>query len=436
MGSVTSFDQADLEEPFKAKELPQRPLRRKQTTSSSSGKMSTSSTSDPTSSGASSSRNRRKLSMKRTQSSTILMGSDKSQILGNNGDIYTKVAMPRSKSFMKMNTGGNKNIGNAGDKYNLQDLFKELKDQHGIASIDDLLRHVIKPEGMSFNGIEPVYRELLLKLAMSMSKDEIFIRSKTIMDEEKDKKKALLLMGGSKLLNNKNSFAKDSATGRFIIPKQLDQAQSVGTGAAELNSAVKDKSLGGKIFNKKPFMMKRKNSTPKNAKKTVNKNEVKVLVGGKTASGSISKRFNNSSRRSGKRSNLSKVQASPAPHSPSPKPGHKDKDKQQLLTKFDIGSPMPLADEVRNEVAKKWMITDIKDISNSKADLLEDMKSGPDSGITSGGQTMKSSTTKAEDMMEMKSQGSCSECGMYGGEKLLRSTCSCSMFGTATPSVK
>ena len=159
-------------------------------------------------------------------------------------------------------------------------------------------------------------------------------------------------------------------------------------------------------------------------------------MGGKTASGSISKRFNNSSRRSGKRSNLNKVQASPAPHSPSPKPGHKDKDKQQLLTKFDIGSPMPLADGVRDEVAKKWMITDIKDISNSKADLLEDMKSGPDSGITSGGQTMKSSTTKAEDMMEMKSQGSCSECGMYGGEKLLRSTCSCSMFGTATPSVK
>ena len=86
-------------------------------------------------------------------------------------------------------------------------------------------------------------------------------------------------------------------------------------------------------------------------------------------------------------------------------------------------------------MAKKWMITDIKDISSSKADILEDMKSGPDSGITSGGQTMKSSTTKAEDMMEMKSQGSCSECSTYG-EKLLQSTCSCSMFGTATPSVK
>ena len=103
--------------------------------------------------------------------------------------VYTKVAMPRSKSFMKMNTGTGTGNHSSSSQYNLQDLFKELKDQHGIASIDDLLRHVIKPEGMSFNGIEPVYRELLLKLAMSMSKDEIFIRSKTIMDEEKDKKK-------------------------------------------------------------------------------------------------------------------------------------------------------------------------------------------------------------------------------------------------------
>ena len=254
---------------------------------------------------------------------------------------------------------------------------------------------------MSFNGIEPVYRELLLKLAMSMSKDEIFIRSKTIMDEEKDKKKALLLMGGSKLLNNKN-FAKDSA-GRYIIPKE---------GANETDvDQLKDKSLG-KIFNKKPFMMKRKNSTKKNK-------EVKVLVGGKTASGSMSKRFNSSRR---KRSNLNKSQAS----SPSPKPSSSTEaaSPDKLLTKFDIGSPMPLAEGVRDEVAKKWMITDIKDV---KADL-EDMKSGPDSGITSGGQTMKSSLTK--DLDEKKSQVSCSECAY--GEKL-QSTCSCSVFGTVTP---
>ena len=70
-------------------------------------------------------------------------------------------------------------------QYNLTELFKELKEKEGIGSIDDILRQVIKPDGMSFNGIQPVYRELLMKLAMSMSRDEIFIRSQNIMNEEK-----------------------------------------------------------------------------------------------------------------------------------------------------------------------------------------------------------------------------------------------------------
>ena len=86
-----------------------------------------------------------------------------------------------------------------------RDLFvpneQELKEKEGIESIDDILRQVVKPDGMSFNGISPIYRELLLKLAMSMSKDEIFIRSKNIMNEEKVRKRDLLIMGGSRLLS-------------------------------------------------------------------------------------------------------------------------------------------------------------------------------------------------------------------------------------------
>ena len=77
--------------------------------------MSTSSTSDPSSS---SNASRRKTSMKRKTSET-----SEEKIVANNGDIYTKVAMPRSKSFMKMN---NNQIS---PQYNLQDLFKELKEQ-------------------------------------------------------------------------------------------------------------------------------------------------------------------------------------------------------------------------------------------------------------------------------------------------------------------
>ena len=96
-----------------------------------------------------------------------------------NGDVYTRVAIPRSKSFMNVNS-----------QYNLQELFKELKEKEGVESIDDVLKKVISPNGISFNEIKPVYRELLLKLAMTMSQDELFQRSKNIMSQEKKKSKA------------------------------------------------------------------------------------------------------------------------------------------------------------------------------------------------------------------------------------------------------
>ena len=96
-----------------------------------------------------------------------------------NGDVYTRVAIPRSKSFMNVNS-----------QYNLQELFKELKEKEGVESIDDVLKKVISPNGISFNEIKPVYRELLLKLAMTMSQDELFQRSKNIMSQEKKKTKA------------------------------------------------------------------------------------------------------------------------------------------------------------------------------------------------------------------------------------------------------
>ena len=91
-----------------------------------------------------------------------------------NGDVYTRVAIPRSKSFMNVN-----------NQYNLQELFKELKEKEGVESIDDVLKKVISPNGISFNEIKPVYRELLLKLAMTMSQDELFQRSKNIMSASK-----------------------------------------------------------------------------------------------------------------------------------------------------------------------------------------------------------------------------------------------------------
>jgi len=49
--------------------------------------------------------------------------------------------------------------------------------------------------------MSPVYKELLLKLVMSMSRDELFIRSKNIMDQEKMKN------GGLKPNSNLDALA-------------------------------------------------------------------------------------------------------------------------------------------------------------------------------------------------------------------------------------
>ena len=84
--------------------------------------------------------------------------TSKNEISTGGGDLYTRVAIPRSRSFMNVNS-----------QYNLQELFRELKEKEGVESIDDVLKKIISPNGISFNEIKPVYRELLLKLARHLA---------------------------------------------------------------------------------------------------------------------------------------------------------------------------------------------------------------------------------------------------------------------------
>ena len=137
------------------------------------------------------------------------------------GDIYTKVAIPRSKSFM-----------NVSGQYNLQELFKELREKEGIESVDDILREVISSGGMSFNNIKPVYREMLMKLVMTMSKDEIFIRSQNIMNEQKKKTKGKpwpnfgsKAAKEAKLLKNPPKQIKGLQQQQTLLQQQLQQQQ-------------------------------------------------------------------------------------------------------------------------------------------------------------------------------------------------------------------
>jgi hypothetical protein len=146
------------------------------------------------------------------------------------GDIYTKVAIPRSKSFMNVNS-----------QYNLQELFRELKEKEGVESIDDVLKKIITPNGISFNEIKPVYRELLLKLAMTMSQDEIFQRSKNILSQEKKKEKKT-----KKTVEKKSKPKKESseAGGSSTLSSFFKMTFSSSAASSKNNSLAPSKKVG------------------------------------------------------------------------------------------------------------------------------------------------------------------------------------------------
>ncbi|XP_055300358.1 uncharacterized protein LOC129567469 [Sitodiplosis mosellana] len=112
------------------------------------------------------------------------------------GDIMTRVAIPRSGSFL--NTSGlaryksratrrAKSGGGGGSPLGFSELFNEFRLQENLHSLDDILNAIINSEGMSFNDLKPIYKEFLLKLAVTLTKDELYQRSKSIMRRQKKK---------------------------------------------------------------------------------------------------------------------------------------------------------------------------------------------------------------------------------------------------------
>lgn len=120
---------------------------------------------------------------------------DSGLVKENSGDILTKVTIPRSGSFL--NAGGltrykskvQRNNGQAtgGSPLGFSELFNEFRLQEGLHSVDEILGVIIDPEGMSFNDLKPIYKEFLLKLALTLTKDELYQRSKLIMRRHKKK---------------------------------------------------------------------------------------------------------------------------------------------------------------------------------------------------------------------------------------------------------
>lgn len=74
-----------------------------------------------------------------------------------------------------------------GSPLGFNELFNEFKVQENLHSMDEILNAIIDAEGMSFNDLKPIYKEFLLKLAVTLTKDEIFQHSKAIMKKQKKK---------------------------------------------------------------------------------------------------------------------------------------------------------------------------------------------------------------------------------------------------------
>ncbi|KAJ8712683.1 hypothetical protein PYW08_007987 [Mythimna loreyi] len=141
--------------------------------------------------------------------------------INESGDILTKVAIPRSGSFL--NAGGltrYKSIGHrnngkkgGGSPLGFNELFNEFKVQENLHSMDEILNAIIDAEGMSFNDLKPIYKEFLLKLAVTLTKDEIFQHSKAIMKKQKKK----ILRRNSMFQNKRRKILKGASGLRMVF---------------------------------------------------------------------------------------------------------------------------------------------------------------------------------------------------------------------------
>ncbi|XP_053617508.1 uncharacterized protein LOC128679358 [Plodia interpunctella] len=141
--------------------------------------------------------------------------------INESGDILTKVAIPRSGSFL--NAGGltrYKSIGHrnngkkgGGSPLGFNELFNEFKVQENLHSMDEILNAIIDAEGMSFNDLKPIYKEFLLKLAVTLTKDEIFQHSKAIMKKQKKK----ILRRNSLFQNKRRKMFKGASGLRMVF---------------------------------------------------------------------------------------------------------------------------------------------------------------------------------------------------------------------------
>lgn len=79
--------------------------------------------------------------------------------------------------------------------------------------MDEIMSAIIDAEGMSFNDLKPIYKEFLLKLSVTLTKDEIFQHSKAIMKKQKKK----ILRRNSTFQNKRRKMFKGANGLRMVF---------------------------------------------------------------------------------------------------------------------------------------------------------------------------------------------------------------------------
>lgn len=100
-----------------------------------------------------------------------------------------------------------------GSPLGFNELFNEFRVQENLHSMDEILNVIIDSEGMSFNDLKPIYKEFLLKLGVTLTKDEIFQHSKAIMKKQKKK----ILRRNSIFQNKRRKIFKGASGLRMVF---------------------------------------------------------------------------------------------------------------------------------------------------------------------------------------------------------------------------
>ncbi|XP_050310960.1 uncharacterized protein LOC126746651 isoform X2 [Anthonomus grandis grandis] len=192
----------------------------------------------------------------------------------NSGDIFTKVTIPRSGSFL--NTGGltryknktsrNNESASGGSPLGFKEIFHELSIQEGLHSMDDILSVIIDPEGMSFNDLKPIYKEFLLKLAVTLTKDELYLKSRSIMRRQKKKmmkraappKKNSNVIVSGKFKRLKHIFQKNliQPSSKKLLEDENKSHIEIRPCDPRIGSKLPESSISTSSYDTKPFRKK------------------------------------------------------------------------------------------------------------------------------------------------------------------------------------